>query len=239
MKLMTKSDANPKTIKGRKLNYLTAILHLAPFNLSGYQVCALADGCEVPCLNTAGRGGIIKAGETTNAIQTARIRRTRLFFEDRAQFMALIVADIKSHVRRARKLRMKPCVRLNGTSDLPWEKIRATVDGVEYRNLMEAFPGVVFYDYTKVPGRTVPANYHLTFSRSARNEINVIKAIAAGRNVAVVFAKTLPAEFMGRRVIDGDETDLRFLDDAGVIVGLKAKGKAKRDMSGFVVRDAA
>jgi len=229
---------NPKTEKGEKQGYLTSILHLAPFNLSGYQVCAMADGCELPCLNLAGRGGMFKKGEHTNKIQQARIRKTRQFFENREWFMARIVQEVQNTIKYALKLNLIPVFRLNGTSDLPWEKFRVTVNGVDYRNIMEAFPQIQFYDYTKVYGRKVPANYHITFSRSAHNEINVVKAIHASMNVAVVFdnTKPMPETFLGKIVINGDTTDLRFLDQKDVIVGLKAKGPAKKDFSGFVVR---
>jgi hypothetical protein len=242
-KLFTIGDSNPKTAKSAKLGYLTFVLHFAPWNLSGFQACpvATASECWGPCLNLAGRGGIFKAGESTNNIQAARIRRTKFFFEDRAAFMAALYKEIQAGIRYARKLGLIPVFRLNGTSDIPWEKIRFSIDGREYRNVMAAFPDVQFYDYTKIPGRTTPANYAVTFSRSARNELNVIKALAAGQNVAAVFdhARPFPSEFMGRPVIDGDEHDLRFLDPAGAIVALKAKGPARRDNSGFVVRGAA
>jgi len=229
---------NPKIEKGMKMGYLTHILHLAPFDLSGYQVCSMADGCQVPCLNLAGRGGMFRKGENTNIIQKARIRKTRQFFENREVFMARIVKEIQNSIRYAQKHNLIPVIRLNGTSDLPWEKFRVTLNGVEYRNVMDAFPDIQFYDYTKIYGRKVPKNYHLTFSRSAHNELNVIKAIQSNMSIAVVFdnKKPMPETFMGKMVINGDDTDLRFLDDNNVIVGLKAKGPAKKDASGFVVR---
>jgi len=229
---------NPKIEKGMKMGYLTHILHLAPFDLSGYQVCGMADGCQVPCLNLAGRGGMFRKGENTNIIQKARIRKTRQFFENREVFMARIVKEIQNSIRYAQKHNLIPVIRLNGTSDLPWEKFRVTLNGVEYRNVMDAFPDIQFYDYTKIYGRKVPKNYHLTFSRSAHNELNVIKAIQSNMSIAVVFdnKKPMPETFMGKMVINGDDTDLRFLDDNNVIVGLKAKGPAKKDASGFVVR---
>lgn len=238
-KLFTRG--NPKTEKGEKQGYLTSILHLAPHTLSGYQVCALADGCQIPCLNTAGRGGMFKKGESTNKIQQARIRKTKLFFENREWFMEQLVREIVNAIKYAEKHNFIPVFRLNGTSDIPWEKFRVTVNGIQYRNIMEAFPSITFYDYTKIPSRKVPSNYHLTFSRSAKNELNVIKAIASGTNVAVVFDNKVPMPefFLGRKVINGDESDLRFLDEKNTIVGLKAKGRAKKDTSGFVVRPPA
>lgn len=232
--------SNPKTVKGEKSGYLTAILHLAPASLSGRNVCSHAtDGCRAACLNTAGRGGIGLDVDGLNTIQAARIRRTRFFTRDSAGFMALLGAEIAKHVHTARLHGLAPAVRLNGTSDLPWENIRYGT----HANLFEAFPDVQFYDYTKVPARIrrraigIP-NYSLTFSLADGNDSNAEDAAAAGLNVAVVFSTrkghALPEAFMGRPVVDGDLTDLRFTDPAGVIVGLRAKGPAIRDSSGFV-----
>lgn len=231
MKLLT--VGNPKTLKGEKQGYLTFILHLAPADVSGYQTCPKATaGCKAACLNTAGRGGMFKKGENTNVIQEARKRKTRYFFENRDQFMLDLVADITKGIRYAEKRGLIPVFRLNGTSDIAWEKIRT--DG--YRNVMEQFPTYTFYDYTKVAGRkNRPANYTLTFSKADGNDLDVRLALSNGMNVAVVFAKTLPTTYLNRPVINGDESDLRFLDPANVIVGLKAKGRAKKDTSGFVV----
>lgn len=231
---------NPKTLKGQKQGILTFILHLAPADLSGYQVCPKATaGCKAACLNTAGRGGMFKKGETTNVIQQARIRKTKMFFENRALFMDMLLTEMRKACVYAESRGFTPAFRLNGTSDIAWEKIRCcelTVFGMrEFRNLMEAFPTVQFYDYTKIAGRTVPANYHLTFSLAESNEIDARRALNNGVNVAVVFRhKVLPIKFMDKEVINGDESDVRFADPAGVIVGLYAKGKAKKDKSGFV-----
>jgi hypothetical protein len=111
---------------------------------------------------------------------------------------------------------------------------------VFYTNIFEAFPNVQFYDYTKVLGRKVQgiSNYHLTFSAADGNDGDVTKAISQGYNIATVFGikKTVPMPelYLGTPVYNGDESDLRFLDPKGVIVGLYAKGKAKKDTSGFV-----
>ena len=226
MKLL--STANPKIQKGSKLGYLSFILHLAPATLSGKETCPKRTaGCTAACLNTAGRGGMFKKGENTNMIQEARIRKTKYFFENRDAFMADLEADIKKGIRQAAKLGLTPVFRLNGTSDLAWEKY----------GIIEKFPGVQFYDYTKVLGRKVAhlPNYHLTFSAADGNDADVTKAIAMGMNVAMVFDK-LPAEYMGRVVNDADEHDLRFLDPKNTIAGLKAKGRAKKDTTGFVRR---
>lgn len=237
--LTTPDGYNPKLRKGRAQGYSSLILHLAPASLSGYNVCQWAsDGCRTACLNTAGRGGIVKHGETTNAVQTARIARTRWFFEDRGAFMAQLAHEIETHCRRARNNGLTPVVRLNGTSDIPWERIKMP-DG---RTVFEAFPDVQFYDYSKSIGRAysfaagkLPVNYHLTFSRSESNDADVRSALWGGVSVAVVFAGALPMTYHGAPVIAGDHDDLRFLDRRGSVVGLKAKGRAKRDTSGFVV----
>lgn len=237
--LLTPDGYNPKTKKGRARGYSSAILHLAPASLSGRNVCQWSSaGCRAACLNTAGHGGIVRRGETTNAIQLARIARTEWLFTDRAAFMAQLFAEIETHIRRAVRNGLIPVVRLNGTSDLPWERITGP-NGV---SAFVAFPTIRFYDYTKsservlmfVAGR-LPYNYHLTFSRSEENGLDTVAVLAAGGNVAAVFQKALPSHWNGVRVVNGDQDDLRFLDPAGVVVGLKAKGKARRDASGFVV----
>jgi hypothetical protein len=234
---------NPKVLKGESQGYLTFILHLAPASLSGYNTCASAtDGCKLACLNTAGRGGIPNARPVTvqarngamtvsNVIQAARIRKTVWFFQDRAGFMAQLVKEIRAGIRYAQKMGLIPVFRLNGTSDLRWESVG--VDGA--RNVMELFPDVQFYDYSKLSNRKdLPANYKLTFSLAENNDLQAWAAASAGLNVAAVFKGKLPETFMGRTVINGDDSDLRFLDPVGVVVGLRAKGKAKRDTTGFV-----
>jgi hypothetical protein len=235
MKLLT--VGNPKTLKGEKQGYLTFILHLAPADVSGYQTCPKATaGCKASCLNTAGRGGMFKKGANTNVIQEARKRKTHYFFENREEFMRDLVADIAKGIRYAEKRGLIPVFRLNGTSDIAWEKIRT--DG--YRNIMEQFPTYTFYDYTAIVGRKVPSNYHLTFSKKENNMSDTIKAIQLGMNVAVVFDTkkdaALPEKYLNLPVFNADESDLRFLDPKGVICGLYMKGRAKKDTSGFVVR---
>ena len=239
MKLL--STGNPKVLKGIKQGYNTYILHLAPADLSGFNTCPKATaGCKAACLNTAGRGGMFKKGESTNMIQEARIRKTAFFFEERAGFMEWLVADIKLAIKQSAKKGLMPVFRLNGTSDLSWEKYEVIRDGKLYRNIFAAFPDVQFYDYTKVLGRKISGikNYHLTFSAADGNDADVMKAIQQDYNVATVFGikKTLPMpeSYNGLPVFNGDESDLRFLDPKGVVVGLYAKGKAKKDTSGFV-----
>ena len=225
MKLL--SVGNPKLMKGEKKGYLSFVLHLSPADVSGYETCPKRTaGCTAACLNTAGRGGMFKPGGT-NTIQEARKRKTRMFFEQRDEFLAALEADIRKGIKQAEKKGMIPAFRLNGTSDIAWEKY----------GIIQKFPEVQFYDYTKMRNRKVSGltNYHLTFSKADGNDMDVRLAASAGMNVAVVFDK-LPATYIGREVIDGDDTDLRFLDKKGVVVGLKAKGRARKDTSGFVVK---
>jgi len=230
-------SADAKTIKGEKMGYLTGILYLAPNDLSGFQVCAKAtDGCKKACLYTSGQGRF-------SNVQQARINKTRWFFLHRVSFMAQMVKNIKSLIRKALKGNMIPVVRLNGTSDIPFEKIKCVRNGVTYNSPMEAFSDIQFYDYTKILGRkkvdTLP-NYHLTFSMAESNDDDCLTALANGLNVAVVMAvgknTPKPKTWKGYPVVDGDKNDLRFLDstNGGHIVSLYAKADAKKDTSGFV-----
>jgi hypothetical protein len=230
------TTGNAKTVKGEKKGYLTAILHFLPANGSGINVCPMATpGCIVGCLNKAGRGGV-PVPSLGEAIQAARKRRTLEYFADRAAYVAKLSKEFVALKRKAKRLGLTLAVRPNGTSDLP---------GLAYE-LATRHPDVQFYDYTKLPRawqRTLP-NYHLTFSRSESNAADVLEALRNGINVAVVFdtrkGQDLPATYLGRPVVDGDETDLRFLDGTGadgkgLVIGLRAKGPAKKDCSGFVV----
>jgi len=235
------SVGNPKVLKGLKQGFNTYILHLAPADLSGYETCAKRTfGCTAACLNLAGRGGMFKKGETTNVIQQARIRKTKMFFENRVEFMAQLVKDIELGIKQSAKKNLIPVFRLNGTSDLAFEKYEVVRNGQLFRNIFTAFPEVTFYDYTKILGRKIAniANYSLTFSAADGNDADVAKAIAQGYNVATVFGlkktEPMPETYMGLPVFNGDESDLRFLDPKGVVVGLYAKGKAKKDTTGFV-----
>ena len=224
--------SNAKTVKGDGSEYLTAIMYLKPYKTAGINLCAMAEQakCIDPCLVGAGRGQM-------DSVQAGRLRKTEWFIRDRQGFMAQLVADLQSFVSYCSKRNIQPCVRLNGTSDIRWELI--PVEG--HKNIMEAFPSVVWYDYTKIANRrNVPENYHLTWSYSGANEAYAKQhaiAKANGLNIAVVFRRKgdIPTEFLGLPTIDGDRDDMRFLDPKGVVVALYAKGKAKQDQSGFVV----
>ena len=225
------NSGNSKTRKGEKKGFTTYGIHLAPASLSGFNVCdSSSAGCRWACLNTAGRGAM-------TSVQRARIKKTLFFFKDKQGFLAELWAEVAKSIKSAARKNMTPCFRLNLTSDLPWEKIK-----FNGKSVMEAFPNVQFYDYCKSPERMtkfvngeMPKNYHLTFSRSETNGALALAFLRSGGNVAMVFRKSLPATYYGHEVIDGDETDLRFLDGSGKIIGLKEKGLAKKDATGFVL----
>jgi hypothetical protein len=229
-------SADAKTVKGSKLGVMTGVMYLAPHALSGFQVCPKAsEGCKLACLYTAGRG-------VYSYTQNARINKTKWFFEERETFMETLVSDVKRLIRKADRADMIPAIRLNGTSDIAWEKIKVSRDGVEYPSIMEAFPEVQFYDYTAILGRTKALkldNYHLTFSLKENNDKDARKALDQGYNLAVVMRlrrkEDKPKRWAGYPVVNGDETDVRFMDKkGGTIVGLFPKGKGRYDTSGFV-----
>lgn len=222
-------EADPKTKKGRARNYLTGILYLFPHKAFGFDICPAAERaqCAEPCLNLAGKGAMTSA-------QASRIRKTWLFHFEREWFMAQLYRDIEALERRAAREGLRPAVRLNGTSDINWEEIRF---GNGKYSLMECFPMIQFYDYQKYFRLPKNRNYHVTFSYSAAPEFQVLlrKAMKFNLNIAAVFKGQFPVTFLGREVIDGDTDDLRFLDPEGVVVGLRAKGPAKRSASPLIV----
>jgi hypothetical protein len=220
-------DTNAKTVKGQKRGFMTGILYLAPDRISGlFNACPNAsNGCRNLCLYYAGRGAF-------NSVQQARTSKTIFYVKDRETFLATLKENVTSVIRKAKAKKMTPVIRLNGTSDIGWERY----------TVIQAFKKTRFYDYTKNYDRMLtfldgklPSNYSLTFSRSEANESQCLEVLKRGGNVAVVFRKSLPTNWNGYPVINGDENDLRFLDPKGVVVGLTAKGKAKTDTTGFVV----
>ncbi len=230
---------NAKTIKGDSDEYLTAILYMTPYKVMVdgklFNSCSMAAiaSCIDGCLNTAGRGAF-------NNVQTARQRKAEWFYRDRDSFMDQLVIDVAKFANYCRKRDIQPCIRLNGTTDIRWELI--LIDG---KNIFEWFPSVQWYDYTKIPNRKVShlSNYHLTWSYSGANpkyEKYFDDVISNGMSVAVVFRKPYQSKsWRGYKVVDGDKDDLRFLDPKQSIVALYAKGKAKKDMTGFVIDIAA
>jgi hypothetical protein len=222
-------ESDAKTIKGSKRGYLTAVMYLAPAKEADgvHNMCPMATeglgGCIDSCLDDSGLALVYKT------IKAARIKKTLWLINDRVGFIEAARKDIRKLQRYAAEARMTPVVRFNGTSDQPWLALL----------LAPEFPDVVFYDYTKIPrpyDRMLP-NYSLTFSFSGCNLDSCLDALANGVNVAVVFADAnFPATWNGYPVVNGDESDLRFLDAKGVIVGLKAKGVAKKAPVGSFIQ---
>ena len=229
---------NSKTIKSYDYGYLSTILHLAPGKLSGQETCRWRTReCTKYCLNYSGRSLIFKS------IVAARIRKTKLFFEKQDIFFAKLIRDIFKCIKYCNRKRLKLSVRLNGTSDIPWELIPVTYNGCQYDNIFDVFPEVQFYDYTKGLKRKVDnlvrpiKNYDLTYSRSETNEKHIIGLLKDGYRVSVVFDGVLPDTWQGFKVIDGDKNDLRFLEPEGVVVGLSPKGKLINSESKFMVNN--
>ena len=226
MKLLSNGNTNAKTIKNELETY---IMYLAPANTIGTaNLCPFAsEGCKKVCLYTAGMGVF------TN-VQEARIKKTRFWAEDRLGFYIQLNSELLDIQRKAMKQGKTIAVRLNGTSD------------VDHLDMLKRYAGcdwlqsehVIFYDYTKNPNiirKYAGTNYKLTFSRSECNDAQAMEVLNSGGNVAVVFSDYVPKEYNGYKVINGDESDLRYYDPYNVVVGLKAKGKAKKDTSGFVI----
>ena len=219
-------DNNTKTVKGQKKGYKTAILYLAPSTQSGFQVCPMAsEGCKKACLYTAGHGAF-------SNVQQGRINKTRWFMQDRQSFLTQLKKEISNHIKNCDKKGYIPCVRLNGTSDISWENY----------DIIQAFPNVQFYDYTKIYKRALkyvngqyPSNYHITYSLNEDNKKEAFEILKLRGNISAVFRKYLPKTYQGYTVINADDTDLRFTDDNNIIAGLVAKGQAKKDYSGFVL----
>lgn len=225
MQLLSKN--NNKTIKGEILNVMTWGLSLVPNTINGViNLCAFAsEGCILACLETAGRGVFAN-------VRKARMERTMFFVNNRKDFIPQLESEITAAEKSAKRAGMKCAIRLNVLSDVAWHKL------INFAK----WPDIQFYDYTPNTPRMIqflqgklPSNYHLTYSRKENNQAAVELIASMGGNVAVVFDE-LPNTYLGKRVVNGDETDVRFLDGKNVIVGLKAKGKGKKDSSGFVIK---
>ena len=227
---------NFKTAKNLKAGWISAELSLAPANASGYNVCPNASpGCKAACI------GWFSGRNVFQPARDAKIRKTKLFFEDRPEFMRQLVEDLEYLRRKSKKDKLPVCVRLNCYSDIQWEKIGFKEASNHWTHVMEKFREFHFYDYSKILTRAtrrgLPPNYHLTFSRSEVNKDHMFMFARDHKeaNIAVVFSGPLPETYLNRKVINGDVNDLRFLDPKGVIVGLSAKGAGKKDQSGFIV----
>ena len=218
-------DNNYKTVKGQKYGYKTAILYLAPSINSGFNVCPQAsEGCKSACLYTSGHGRF-------DNVKQGRINKTRWYIQKRESFLNQLTKVINNFGNNCKKKNFIPCIRLNGTSDISWENM----------GILQEFPTVQFYDYTKVFKRMkmyckgqMPSNYHLTYSLNEDNKELAFEVLKMKGNISAVFRNYLPTKYEGYQVVNGDESDLRFLDKPNSIVGLIAKGKARHDNSGFV-----
>jgi hypothetical protein len=233
LNLISNGNTNAKTIKNDQETY---ILYLSPYNLNdtGKNVCPFATkGCAASCLNSAGRGKF-------SNVQLARRRKTNLFFQDQQKFTQQLAMDLAKINNKALKENKTIFVRLNGTSDINFEKLLNRYLNINFAQ----FAGLKFYDYTKDKNKALEYStnekrekYRITYSRSEKDTENDIQTLLNnGVNVAAVFSKDLPDTYLGYPVINGDLTDLRFNDQLGVIVGLKAKGDGKKDTSGFVIQ---
>ena len=235
--ILRKGD-NPKLSKHNTIEELKKFwemhLNLIPSSISGFQVCASeSQGCSKACLHSSGNP-VFMSQKTLG-----RLNRTLFYFKERAKFLYMITKEIRNHEKNCKKHGLKPVIRLNTTSDIMWEN----------HKIMELFPNVIFYDYSKHFKRMLkylngelPANYHLTFSLNEKNFDQGMEVLKRGGNVAMVFRNTLPETYKGYKVINGDLHDMRFTDPNNVIVGLKEKlhlnpetGKKERDTSGFVI----
>jgi hypothetical protein len=234
---MLLTTQNAKTSKGEDLGYLTGILYLLPSDKSNLvNVCKFASkGCKQSCLESAGRGKF-------NSVKKARLAKTELFATNMNYFMQSLAYSIRAVIRQAKRKNLIPCIRLNGTSDISYETIRNS----KGQNIFEMFPDIQFYDYTPDFTRTDAflgkwKNYHLTFSRkeSRANHVQAERLLSMGVNVAAVYLDVEKAIQTNVRAVNGDFHDLRFLNPSnGLIIALKAKGDAKKDLSGFVIRNA-
>ena len=229
--LLSKGNTNAKTAKNEIETY---ILYLAPADtIAGFNLCPFAsDGCKKSCLYIAGRGAF-------SNVQQSRINKSRFWAYDRQAFYIQLTDEILTIAHRAQNKGTKVAIRLNGTSDIPHLELIQRYTGINF--LSSTYSHLLFYDYTKSPlqaRKYAGTNYKVTFSRSESNETTALQLLSEGVNVAAVFTE-LPEYWNGYKVINGDLTDLRYFDPAGVVVGLIAKGPAKKDKSGFVINTEA
>jgi hypothetical protein len=219
-------SSSHKTEKCLAVDVLARVLHFTP----GVFCTHATLGCLAACL-----------GHSSGHMQMpthslARDRRTALYLQSPQLFLQILTLELTLLEHNARRLGLIPAARLNGSSDLAWELLHS--------DILRRFPKIRFFDYTKIPARMNrflegadwPAGYHLTFSAHAHNHREARRVLEHGGTVAVVFWPQIPQSFWGFPVINGDEHDARFLDPAGSIVGLTAKGQARFDLSGFTVR---
>jgi len=228
-RLLSAGISNAKT---KKNELKTFILYLAPYtqNYKGVNICPKASkGCAAACLFTAGRGAF-------NNVQNARINKTNFYIENKSLFIKKLAGEIIKETAKAKKKGEKIAFRLNGTSDIDFIYLLEKYAGL---NIKDLSPHAVFYDYTKIIGKVKKylnhPNYYLTFSRAEDNETETMQALQMGANVSAVFSLDLPGTWSGFKVVDGDVSDLVMLTAKNSILGLRAKGKARKDDSGFTI----
>ena len=232
---------NPKAAKAAQYGYLNAIHYMAPASLSGYNMCAdSTPQCRELCLGWhSGQAGMAR-GDELNNVRKSRIAKSRRYMESRDEYMRDVIRSIELLERKAEKISLKLCVRMCGSQDIPFERVPVVRDGLRFANVMEAFRGVQFIDYTKLHNRfkhALPDNYRLTYSRAEGRDAIALRLAASGHSVAVVSARHRPAigrpleQWCGIAAIDGDAHDLRHLDPAGAIVALSPKGAAAKRMA--------
>jgi hypothetical protein len=234
IELLSKGVTNTKTAKNELETY---ILYLSPYkgNSKGINLCPNAQNCINDCLFIQGRGRF-------SSVQNSRIAKTEFYLGHRVEFLTQLVKELTKIYTKAQNTKTKICVRLNGTSDLDFLAIvknRLNFDLLDYSTTLESQNfGIIFYDYTKILGKVEKyqnTNYSLTYSFQGTNLEESLKALELNANLAVVFRKKLPLEFLNTMVVDGDKSDLQTINHKGKVLGLKAKGSAKKDKSGFVV----
>lgn len=226
--LLSKGATNTKTAKN---DLETFILYMAPADqVEGLNLCPFAStGCKASCLYSAGRGKF-------SNVQASRINKSKFWGYNREAFYIQLANELLKIHDKAIKQNKEIAVRLNGTSDIDHIYLLERYSGINF--LDPFYSSLLFYDYTKNPNhisRYKNTSYKITFSRSESNEAEARQVLKNGGNIAVVFSGELPEFYLGYPVINGDLTDLRYFDPSNVIVGLKAKGDAKKDESGFVV----
>ena len=240
LKLLSQPQNNYKLSKNIKLDVYTFSLALAHSDISGYNVCPLAQRLNKPNNDKLSSCSSVCVGYNGMAqrypkVMESRIRKTKMYFENRELFMRWLISDIEKAIDFSIEHGKLPSFRINAYSDIKWENVPVTYNNIKYDNVFDIFPDVIFYDYTKHPERKTPANYHLTYSFWG-NMKDSGKAYASGQNIAVVFEE-MPKDlkYGGRSIVNGDDTDLRTPENDGkrVIVGLKFKGSKKEALNGI------
>ena len=228
--LLSKGSTNSKTEKNSLETY---ILYLSPHtqNSKKINICPKASkGCAAACLFSAGRG------KFSNVI-ASRTNKTEYYLTDKKVFINQLSKELIKIAAKSIKQNKKIAIRLNGTSDQDFISIIKKYNNLDLLN-SDQFKNLVFYDYTAILGKIkkyINTSYSLTLSRKEDNENEILQALKLGGNVAAVFRDDLPTTYKGFTVVNGDTSDLEMIYNKNVILGLKAKGDAKKDTSGFVI----